>query len=173
MPAIHQPAPAAADLLLRILRVGNLAFAGMIATCLVGSYVFEAAVVEYVASSANGLAPMALLQGLRLLAVVGILSCPLVHVLLTQLLAIVDTVRTRDPFVHENAARLKRIAWLLLGVEVLHLGVGGMARWLSATNVEIEWTFSFTGWVAVVLLFTLAHVFENGARMRQDLQGTV
>jgi len=33
--------------------------------------------------------------------------------------------------------------------------------------------FSFTPWLAVLLLFVLAGVFAQGARMRTDLEGTV
>ena len=32
---------------------------------------------------------------------------------------------------------------------------------------------SITGWIGVLLLFVLAQVFEQGARMRADLDGTV
>jgi hypothetical protein len=37
----------------------------------------------------------------------------------------------------------------------------------------MNWTFSVTRWIAVLLLFVLARVFEQGARMREDLEGTV
>lgn len=39
--------------------------------------------------------------------------------------------------------------------------------------IDIDWTFSFTPWIAVLLLFVLARVFAHGARMREDLEGTV
>jgi hypothetical protein len=34
-------------------------------------------------------------------------------------------------------------------------------------------TFSIAPWLAVLLLFVLAGVFSHGARMREDLEGTV
>ena len=43
----------------------------------------------------------------------------------------------------------------------------------EALGIHIDWSFSFTPWVAVLLLFVLARVFEHGARMRADLEGTV
>ena len=82
-------------------------------------------------------------------------------------------VRVGDPFVPENAARLQQIAWALLWVQVLHLVFGVLAKMLSSKNAVIEWTFSLSGWLAVILLFVLARVFEEGARMRRDLEGTV
>jgi len=106
---------------------------------------------------------------------IGIGSAPLAHILLTRLLAIVESVRLGDPFVAGNAARLQTTAWALLGLEVLHLVVGAVAAVAStdAQPLDVDWTFSVTGWLAVLLLFVLARVFDYGARMRDDLEGTV
>ena len=87
-----------------------------------------------------------------------------------RLLAMVETVRSRDPFVPENAARLKTIAWCVLATQVLDLTFGVMAATLNAAGSNIEWKFSATGWLAVVLLFVLAWVFEEGTRLRADLE---
>ena len=74
-----------------------------------------------------------------------------------------------------NAARLQTIAWALLGLELLHLAGGAIAALASspADPLDIGWSFSFTGWLAVLLLFVLARVFDHGARMREDLEGTI
>jgi hypothetical protein len=40
-------------------------------------------------------------------------------------------------------------------------------------QLDLDWSFSVTPWIAVLLLFVLARVFEQGARMRADLEGTV
>ena len=39
--------------------------------------------------------------------------------------------------------------------------------------LDVEWSFSLTRWLTVLLLFVRARVFEHGARMRDDLLGTV
>ena len=106
---------------------------------------------------------------------IGIGSVPLAHILLTRLLAIIETVRLGDPFVAGNAARLQTTAWALLGLEVLHLVVGVVAAAAStdAQPLDLDWNFSVTGWLAVLLLFVLARVFDYGTRMRDDLEGTV
>ena len=111
----------------------------------------------------------------RLIMAIGIASAPLTHILLTRLLAIVETVRRGDPFVAGNAARLQTTAWALLGLELLHLAVGAIAAAASSASqpLDLDWNFSVTGWLAVLLLFVLARVFDHGTRMRDDLEGTV
>jgi hypothetical protein len=98
-----------------------------------------------------------------------------VNIVLTRLLAIVDTVSAGNAFVPENAERLQTIAWSALLLEILHLVVGAIAKGVSSPNhpLDINWSFSFTPWLAVLLLFVVARVFEEGARMREDLEGTV
>ena len=112
---------------------------------------------------------------MRLIMVIGIASVPLAYVILSRLRAIVDTVRDGDPFVAANARRLQTIAWAYLGLELLHIAVGVVAAssGSSAQPLDVHWRFSVTPWVAVLLLFVLARVFDHGARMRADLEGTV
>jgi len=113
--------------------------------------------------------------GMRLIMVIGIAGVPLAHVVLSRLRAIVDTVREGDPFVAANARRLQTIAWAYLGLELLHVAVGVVAAGAGteAQPLDVDWSFSVTPWVAVLLLFVLARVFDHGARMRADLEGTV
>ena len=116
-----------------------------------------------------------LILGMRVIMVLGIAAVPIAHVVLTRLLTIVHTVGDGDPFVMENAGRLQRIAWAVLGLELLHLVIGAVAAGASTseTPLGIDWNLSVTRWLAVLLLFVLARVFEQGARMREDLAGTV
>ena len=113
--------------------------------------------------------------GMRLIMVLGIGAVPLAHVVLTRLLAMVETVRLGDPFVAENSDRLQVIAWMVLGLELIHVAVGAIARAVSTADhpLHIDWNFSVTRWLAVMLLFVLARVFEHGTRMRDELEATV
>lgn len=115
------------------------------------------------------------IMGMRMIMVLGIAGVPLVHAALTWLRAMVETVRLGDPFVHDNAVRLARIAWVVLGLELLRLAVGAVAAAASsrAEPLRIGWGVSPTPWLAVLLLFVLARVFERGAAMREELEGTV
>jgi hypothetical protein len=112
------------------------------------------------------------LQGI---AVLGLVAVPLNYVVLKRLLAIVETVRAGDPFVAANASRLQVIAWVLLALNLLSIVIGAIAKTVSTPEhpVNINAGFSINGWLAVLLTFLLARVFAEGARMREDLEGTV
>jgi hypothetical protein len=62
-----------------------------------------------------------------------------------------------------------------LALELMHFAVGAVASSVSSAEVplNIGWNFSLTRWLAVLLLFVLARVFEQGAHMREELEGTV
>jgi hypothetical protein len=110
-------------------------------------------------------------DGLRAIVVVGVIGAAIVHTILLRLLAIVDTVRAGDPFILENAIRLNAIAWRVLALEGLRLIVAAIAAAVWEPG-RVD-AFSFAPWLAVLLLFVLAGVFAQGARLREDLEGTV
>lgn len=116
-----------------------------------------------------------LIVGLQAIAVVGLVAIPLNYVLLSRLLAMVETVRAGDPFVAANAHRLQAIAWTLLGLQLLGLVIGAIAEAVSTPThpLDLDAGFSVNGWLAVLLTFLLARVFAQGALMREDLEGTV
>ena len=159
---------------LRALIVLNWIYGALILALLVGSLVAEPFVMGALGAR-PGPGNEERIFGMRLIAVVGILGVPLTHLVLSELLRIVRSVGGGDPFVTKNAMRLRAIAWCLLGMELLHLAVGLIAALASsaAAPLDIDWSFSFTRWLAALLLFVLAQVFEHGARMREDLEGTI
>jgi hypothetical protein len=159
---------------LRALTKLNLLMGALILALLIASLIAEAPVMR-----ALGVPPAQfnsmLFVGMRLIMVLGICAVPIVHFVLTRLLTIVETVTVGNPFVVANAARLQGIAWAILGLELMHFAVGIVAASVSSAAVplNISWGFSLTRWLAVLLLFVLARVFEQGARMREELEGTV
>jgi hypothetical protein len=174
MPQSYPDALALSRRVLRVLIKLNLLMGFLILALLIASLVAEEAVMRALgAKPASG--DSTLFLGMRLIMVIGIAAVPLAHVVLTRLLEIVETVRLGDPFVSENAARLETIAWMVLGLELLHFAIGGIASSVStkAEPLDIDWNFSVTRWLAILLCFVLARVFEHGTRMREDLEGTV
>jgi hypothetical protein len=87
----------------------------------------------------------------------------------------VETARRGNPFLAENAARLRSVAWAVLGLEVLHLAAGLVTRGVLARGeaLDLDWSFSITRPLCVFFLFVLAQVFEHGAALREDVEGTV
>jgi hypothetical protein len=174
---MRRPAPDTLPVTRKVLKIlivlNQLMGAGIVAL-LIASVVAERFVMRALSLGTVDRNP-ALIPGMRAMMVLGIAAVPAAHVVFTRLLAIVGTVAEGDPFVLENAARLKVIAWAVLGLELLHLGVGAVAAAASTAEVplDVDWNFAVTPWLAVLLLFILARVFEQGAHMREDLAGTV
>ena len=117
-------------------------------------------------------APALLIPAIRSIIVIGLAGAAIVHGILRRVLAIVDTVDSGDPFVLENAKRLEAIAWSVVALEILRSVVAVVASTLMDWPGFVD-GFSIASWFAVLLLFVLAGVFAQGARMREDLEGTV
>jgi hypothetical protein len=143
----------------------------MVVVAFPASFLFEPQFFEFFSKQPPRIDPAWLMPVLRTWLVLALAMVAAVHVLLARLLAMVETVRSGDPFVPDNAARLQTIAWCALALQVLHLTFGVMAATLNAAGSNVDWKFSgLTGWLAVVLLFVLARVFEEGTQMREDLE---
>jgi hypothetical protein len=159
---------------LRLLIKLNVVLAVLILALLTATFIASGPVMR-----ALGLIPTPdggrLIFGMRGIMVIGILAAPVIHVVYSRLLAIVETVNAGDPFVGENAARLQTIAWAIVALELMHVGVIILANGVSVgtQKVDIGGKFSVTPWLTILLLFVLARVFDQGARMRDELAATV
>jgi hypothetical protein len=163
-----------AHVAVRVLIVLNWLFGAGILALLVATFVNEPWTMK--ALGVSGYADAgAVMTGMRAIAALGLVSIPLVHAILTRLLAMVATVRAGDPFVPGNAHRLQGIAWVLLALQLLSLVIAGIANLIStpAHPFHLDAGFSVNGWLAVILTFILARVFAEGTSMREDLEGTV
>ena len=120
----HSSALSASRILLRILRAFNLVMGLVLAVAFPASFLFEPQVFEFFSKQPPRIDPQWLLPVLRIWIVLALPMFAAVHVLLSRLLAVVETVRSGDPFVPENAARLKTIALCVLAIQLLHLTFG-------------------------------------------------
>jgi len=157
---------------LRILIIGNWVLgAAILALLMVSNQQLIMAAFKLSASPETD----RLILGLRAVAVLGLAGIPLHYVVLKRLLAIVQTVREGEAFAAANAVRLQAVAWALLGIQILSIVIGGIAKAVSspAHPLHLDAGFSIGGWLAVLLTFLLARVFAEGAHMREDLEGTV
>ena len=123
--------------------------------------------------------PLATILGAAFFLIAGGLICTLFVLLAVRATtSIVETAMAGDPFVSENAERLKRIGWLLLGVMVVEFlsstAVAGIAPDNNiAGHIDGGDGPSLAGCLAVLLIFVLARIFRHGAEMRAELEGTV
>jgi hypothetical protein len=149
--------------------LGFLIFALLISSLIAGGFVMRA--LGAIPAPEHGRA----IFGMRGIMVVGILATPVLHLVYTRLLAIVETVKAGDPFIGLNAERLQTIAWAIVGLELMHVAVVMLANGVvvQGQKVDIGGKFSLTPWLTILLLFVLARVFDQGARMRDELAGTV
>ena len=108
-----------------------------------------------------------------LILVAGIVA--LSFLFMRHLRRIVDTVRQGDPFIPENAMRLRSMAWLSIVLQVVALFAGALTMWLeeATKNLEANFDISIGGILLPLVLFILARVFRRGAEMREELEGTV
>ena len=170
----HSAALPATRLTLRVLIVLN---------GILGALILALLAISFLAREwtwrALGVGPVAghegAVAGMRVIMVIGVAGTPITYVVLSHLLRIVESVRAGEAFTMDNAERLRTIAWALLGLELLRLGVVAIASAVStkALPLRINGNFHPIGWLAIVLLFVLAQVFVEGTRMREDLEGVV
>jgi hypothetical protein len=101
----------------------------------------------------------------------------LLFLFLRHMKRIIDTVAEGDPFIPANAERLRGMAWLMLGVQILALPVGALEGFiqqsLEGEADSLSFEFDLNSLALVLVLFILARVFRRGAQMRDDLEGTV
>jgi len=160
-------------LLVGVLRVLNLLLGALLIGMFLATFVFEPVFQEFFSKRPPRIDPGMLIPALRVWMLLALPMIAAVHILYSRLLKIIETVRAGDPFVPENAARLTTMAWCLLTVELLRLSFGVMAAIMNAAGSNIDWSFSVNGWVAVVVVFVLARVFEEGTRIRADLEAMI
>ncbi|MGN6356879.1 MAG: DUF2975 domain-containing protein [Novosphingobium sp.] len=94
---------------------------------------------------------------------------------LRHLYRIVESVRDGDPFIPVNATRLQAMGWLSLAVHVLGVPLAATTGWLGHILGigHMKFEVSWFGLLLALVLFILARVFRQGARMREELDGTV
>ena len=156
-------------------RIGNAIaiafFVAVLIATLPGAELIERLLVRKYQGRVDTAAVIAFMQ---LTMLVGIPVGFAIERLLRALRAILRTVERGEPFVAANAARVRTIGWMLLVIQLADLGYGVARFAADALRVDSpSWQPSFTGWLAVLIAFVLAQVFERGAAMRDDLDGTV
>jgi hypothetical protein len=95
-----------------------------------------------------------------------------VLVILGALRRIFATLTAGDPFHPDNVGRLRVIGLILAGLELGRYAVWGIGAWTPWVR-EVKPTFSLTAWFSVLVVFVLAEVFREGARLRREAELTI
>ena len=94
-------------------------------------------------------------------------------IVVTRLRAIFKTLIAGDPFHPENAARLRAIGGTLAILELGRYVVAAVTRVFLHGALHLGGGISFTTWFAVLVIFVLAEVFREGARLRGEAELTI
>ena len=83
------------------------------------------------------------------------------------------TLTAGDPFHPDNVARLRLIGLMLAGLELGRYAFWAVSAWLFAGVNRVEPSFGLTAWFSVLVVFVLAEVFREGARLRREAELTI
>lgn len=169
----------------RILRVtrwlvylimGLVAFAGIVlaAMSVIVPIFWDEAVKELLVSNPS-MNVTDLMPHLLVIFALAIVVLGLLWTMMRKLLAIIGSVEAGNPFVVANAVRLKAIGWIMVALQIvgipLAIVAGKTADMFGESDTGLD--ISLNGILAILLVFILAGIFERGAEMREELEGTV
>jgi hypothetical protein len=162
--------------LLVYLIMGAVVFGGVAIALLSATLpLFWTEALAEIAKENSGADTASLLPWLLMLFAFIIVILGLVWTMMRKLLSIIDSVEAGDPFVTANAVRLRAIGWLMVMVQIvglpLAIGAGVIADMFGDNDVGFD--LPINGILAILLVFILAGIFERGAEMREELEGTV
>lgn len=159
---------------LRLASIANWTFGAAVLAGMTASISLGGRFTTMLLGDDGGIGLDARTAGMRCLLLLGIVMAGAIFVLLRSLGRIIVTVLAGDPFVMDNAARLRTIGWSLLFIQLLDIPAFLIARSFPALgSAAPDGGVSLAGWLAVLMTFVLARVFVVGAQMRDDLEGTV
>jgi len=113
--------------------------------------------------------PMLLAAAVAVAAYVGVLL-----VIFFRLRQVFTTLIVGDPFRPENVGRLRIVGLALIALEVVGYVVRMALTWaLPERGDSVDFSVNLSGWFAILVVFVLAEVFREGARLRRDAELTI
>ena len=96
-----------------------------------------------------------------------------VLVIVARLRQIFATLTAGDPFHPDNVVRLRVIGLILAALELGRYAFQMASAWLIPGQNRVDSTLSLTAWFSVLVVFVLAEVFREGARLRRESELTI
>lgn len=111
-------------------------------------------------------------------SIVSVLSAAALYfggilVIVGSLRRIFTTLTAGDPFHPDNVARLRLIGLMLAALELGRYAFWAASVWLLPGVDKVEPSLSLTAWFSVLVVFVLAEVFREGARLRREAELTI
>ena len=119
------------------------------------------------AAQAQGRAPLLALATAGGAAYVGGLAA-----VFNRLRRIFGTLTLGDPFRPENVGRLRTVGAILTALQLWSYGLPMLLR-QALPGWREHGGFNPTAWFSILVVFVLAEVFREGARLRQDAELTI
>jgi hypothetical protein len=94
-------------------------------------------------------------------------------VIVNRLRKVFETLIQGDPFRAENVAGLRIIGLGLIALEGLGYLVRLAADLVLAGHARHDASINLTAWFAILVVFVLAEVFREGARLRDEAELTI
>ncbi len=95
-----------------------------------------------------------------------------VLVIVDALRRIFVTLTAGDPFHPDNVRRLRLVGVMLAALEISRYVMWGLTPLMPEIR-RSEPNFSLTSWFSVLVVFVLAEVFREGARLRREAELTI
>ena len=96
-----------------------------------------------------------------------------VLVIVERVRKIFSTLTAGDPFHPENVRRLRVIGLMLGGLELGRYAFWALSVALLPADGASRPNFGLTAWFSVLVVFVLAEVFREGARLRAESELTI
>jgi hypothetical protein len=97
-----------------------------------------------------------------------------IMIIVIRLRRIFATLTAGDPFDPENVRRLRTIGLMLAALEIGRYPVAVGAAFIAPTEmIHANMGVNLTAWFAVLVVFVLAEVFREGARLRREAELTI
>jgi len=94
-------------------------------------------------------------------------------VIVGSLRRIFATLTAGDPFHPDNVRRLRLVGAVLAALELGRYAVRAASAWLLPGVDRVDANFNPTAWFSVLVVFVLAEVFREGARLRREAELTI
>jgi hypothetical protein len=155
---------------------GLMLFAvGILVIAAIGALLFKLDPAIIKQMSINGLLAERLTQGPVIALVLTIVGLYVggVTLVIHRLRQIFTTLTVGDPFHPDNVMRLRLIGLMLVTLELTGYAISAGQVWLFPRGSKEETVFSLSSWFSILVVFVLAEVFREGARLRREAELTI